>query len=293
MKNLLLAILVVALMATAVFAADQGKQLSVAPDLRDGFMILNYNGNNRWQTGIECVLVRSKEGGEEERAYLSHECRAENVSADPFSHPGDYEFVGISTWNGNYLIRSGSCFYGFNPFSSSRRNTFGPTYEKTSQIFLVSCKNREAHYLSFDEALELLQQNFGNGYKKLYIKATFKRSGYKYTIYAPANYINFPSADNVTKKYLQPISGYVLYEDSGRFFISYIVCHITDSLPTVIQFKVRDKASFVSTKEPHGITYPIFHIFDKPIFSKFFVMEGFYRTERMGPEEAQCEFFYY
>ena len=165
---------------------------TVVPDLEDGFMVLHYDARNRYQTGIECVLVRQKDDGEEERAYLSHECRAEAVSEDPFSHPGNYEFVAISTWTGNYNLRSGSSLFGFNPLRNLGGNLPDAAYEKTDRKNFVSCNDRTVNYLRFGEVIALLQQDFNSGYKKLYMEMSFRRSDCKYHLYAPCRYINFP-----------------------------------------------------------------------------------------------------
>ena len=55
------------------------------PDLENGFMLLNHNRANSWQTRIEAVLTKTDHDGVEKYAYLSHDCRSENVSEDPFT----------------------------------------------------------------------------------------------------------------------------------------------------------------------------------------------------------------
>ena len=88
-------------------------QSMTVPDLQDGFMVMGYDDPNRWQTGVECVLARRVPGQTEvQYAYLSHECRAEQVCEDPFGHRGEYEYVGVSTWADNYAIRSGPSVIG-------------------------------------------------------------------------------------------------------------------------------------------------------------------------------------
>ena len=102
------------------------------PDLEHGFMIMGVDNSNRWWTGIECVLARQAQGAAEpERAYLSHECRAEAVNEDPYSHPGIYEYVAISTWDGNFALRSGPKLVGVR--GPADRETIRPdaSYEST------------------------------------------------------------------------------------------------------------------------------------------------------------------
>ena len=266
---------------------------TVAPDLQDGFMVLNYDKNNRWQTGIECVLERRKNDEELERTYLSHECRAEAVNDDPFSHPGNHEFVCISTWTGNYILRSGSSLYGFNPIKNLRKKYYKKTYQRVNNKFFVSCNDRNVQYLTFDEVITFLQQNFDSGYKTLYMELTFRQFGCKYVLYAPCRYINFPNPNYKTRKYLQPISGYVVYEKHDKFFISYVVSHVADGFTKAIQFRIRDQVDFIETKNHSSRMFRFFHVLNKVFFSAFFVTDDFCRIAKINDKEIQCKFFCY
>ena len=265
---------------------------TIAPDLQDGFMVLNEDKNNCWQTGIECVLVRLKNDEEEERAYLSHECRAEQVSDDPFGHCGNYEFVGISTWTGNYTFRSGSSLFSFNPIKNFRKKIPEGCYQRTDNKYFISCNDRNIQYLDFDEVITFLQQKFQSGYKKLYMELKFCQFGYKYVLYAPCRYINFPNPNDKIRKYLQPISGYVLYEKHDKFFISYVVSHVANGLTKAIQFKIRDRVDFIETKSNFKM-FKLFKVLNKVLFSAFFVTHDFCRTDKINDEEMQCNFFCY
>ena len=165
------------------------------PDLQNGFMLLNYNTANRWQTRIKAVLVKEGSDGKEKYAYLSHECRAEYVSEDPFSH-ADEEYCGISTWSGNYLMGAGSSLFRENSKYQTR---------KTDNKHVVSCEKRNAQLLRFDEVLSSLQTDFRYGYKQLYTELIYTHLGATYRLYTQCRYLNYPNPRLETKKYLQPV----------------------------------------------------------------------------------------
>ena len=268
-------------------------KMATVPDLQNGFMILNYNRPNRWQTEIECVLDRQKDDMEVKRAYLSHECRAEVVHEDPFSHPGNHEGVGISTWTGNYTLRSGPSVFGLNPFKNIKKEGPVAAYTKKDSEPLISCVDRKVQYLRFEETIELLQSDFDGIYKKLYMELSYCQSGYDYKLYAPCRYLNFPNPESEGRKYLQPISGYVLYEKNNQFYISYVVSHVTDGITKSIQFKVRDKISFIEAKFHNHKYFKLFRMLDKYVFSAFFLTHDFYRTEKVNEGPIRCRFFCY
>ncbi len=164
----------------------------MVPDFENGYMVMGHDTSNRWRTEIECVLARSKDGAKEEYAYLSHECRAENVSSEIFDDRS-YEFVAAKTWNGVYYLRGGSYNYGFNPLNNLRKKRPECVYEKLpdDNIF-VHCPKRRPRYLDFNEALDILQTEGDGKQIKLYIEATFQHSGFNYTLYAPSKYTNYP-----------------------------------------------------------------------------------------------------
>ena len=212
------------------------------PDLERGFMIMNPDSPNRWWTGIECVLARQVQGTDgSQRAYLSHECRAEAVNEDPYSHPGVYEYVAISTWDGNYALRSGPRLVGVR--GPADRETVRPDadYEKTDMQIVVTSPDRDVTPLSFTTVKEMLQGEFPTGHRKLHMAISYRQDGSEYTLYAPCRYINFPHPVKASRSYLQPISGYVLYEKEGRFATAYVVSYVEDGGPKSLQFKVRDR----------------------------------------------------
>jgi len=212
-----------------------------APDLQNGFMIMQPEGPNRWCTGVECVLVRkSSDYAQPEAAYLSHECRAEAVHADPYAHPGVYEYVAISTWSGNYALRSGPSLTGVDGASEEDATASDVSHEQIDMGIKVTCPERDVRPLAFGEVLSMLQSDSQAGFRSPFMGISYRRDSFAYTLYAPCRYINFPHPVKEPRSYLQPISGYVLYEEGGRFYTAYVVTYIEGGDPKSLQFKVRE-----------------------------------------------------
>jgi hypothetical protein len=236
----------------------------LVPDLKDGFIILNVDAPNRWWTGVECVLTRESPcGGEPQRAYLSHECRAEAVNEDPFSHPGVYEYVAASTWEGNFALRAGPDMVGVCGPGAREVDRATAAYEATDMPIAVTCPQREAQGRSFDDVLNMLRSGFADGHEKLHMAVSYRQDGGDCTLHAPCRYINFPHPD-ADRPYLQPISGQVLYEKGGRFHVAYVVTYIENGRPLALQFRIR-----------HARTHE------------------FSEVERIDVAGAACEFFVY
>lgn len=241
------------------------------PDLENGFIILNLDCANRWYTGIECVLARQAPGETDpQRAFLSQECRAELVNEDPYSHPGMYEYVAISTWDGNYALRSGPMLAGVRGPADGDTVRPDASYEKVEMRIAVTCPERDVRQIPFDELKQSLQTDFAAGYRKPYMAISYWQGENAYTLVAPCRYINFPHPTKADRSYLQPISGYVLYEKDGKFFTAYVVTYIEDGNAKSVQFKVRDRysAGDLATHE-------------------------FCREERIENPRMTCEFFAY
>lgn len=215
----------------------------MVPDLKNGFIILNVDGPNRWWTGVQSVLARREPGAEQEQnAYLSHECRAEHVGEDPYSHPGIYEYVAARTWSGNLALRAGPNLLGVKGSDADEMDRQSAAYESIDMAIDVTCEQREVSQLTCDEVRRILQTGFAGGHETLYMSISYRLQEIDYTLHAPCRYINFPNPET-TRSYLQPISGQVLYERGGRFFVAYVVTYIEDGSPRSLQFRVRNTAT--------------------------------------------------
>ena len=261
-------------------------------DLENGYMVIGagrIDGNNRWQTSVECILARINGHNEKQYAWLSHECRSESVSPDIFDYQ-NYEFVVVKGWNGTVNLRSGSYNYGFNPI----RNYLGKVPETTHEIsdigVEVYCKPRKAKVLGFDEALEFFQKEDESKSNKIYMLVEYETGSHKYELYAPCRYTNYPQSTK-NGKYFQPISGYVLFEDQERFYLSYVAAHIREDGTKAVEFRVREMTSFINTKNNGSRLYPVFKLLDFLLLRFFLVMDDFTRIEKF--HNAKCTLFVY
>lgn len=261
------------------------------PDLETGYMVMGHDTPNRWRTKIECVLARISEGREAEYSYLSHECRAEALSSKIFDSR-NYEFVAVKTWNGVFYLRGGSYNYGFNPLKNLRKKTPECVYEKMpdSNIF-VYCLQRSPRYLGFDEALTILQSETPSQQENLFIEVTFRQSGFNYTLYAPGRYINYPHPELGEDMFIQPISGFVLYEENDIVHISYVATHMRKSGVESVEFRARDMVSFIETKNKGSRIFPFFNLINKMALSSFLVTDDFCLKRRFP--DGNCRLFVY
>ena len=256
-------------------------QTTIVPDLADGHIILNHNTDNRWQTRIEAVLTRQVAGREEDEqySYLSHECRSEDVSEDPFQHE-DSEYLGISTWDGNYILGAGSSLFRKNP-------KFYP--RKTDNIHLVTCPPRQATFLNFDDVLDSLQTDCKNGYTNLYVKFEYQIGKSKYKIYTPCRYLNFPNPRKQLKRYLQPICGYVLFEQDDKFYLAYVVAYIEAGATKTIQFRLSEQTNYFSTINGSGWKLRAI----RKITHALLFTRGFCRVVNPSNKNVRCQFFHF
>ena len=244
---------------------------------------------NRWQTSVECVLSRTNSHDEKQYAWLSHECRSEHLSPHIFDDEY-YEFVVVKGWNGTVYLRGGSYNYGFNPIKNFLGEAPQTTHENGDLGVEVYCKERKARKLGFDEALEFFQKEDENKTNKIYMAVEYEKGSHKYELLAPCRYTNYPHSSK-NEKYLQPISGYVLFEDQERFFLSYVAAHIRKDGTKSIEFRVREMTSFINTKNKRSRLYRVFKLLDFLFLRFFFVTDDFTRTEKV--HNAKCTLFVY
>lgn len=258
-------------------------------DLENGYMVIG-SEKNLWQTGVECVLARTVENNEIQYAWLSHECRGESVSPDIFGTHQNYEVVYIKAWNGHVSLRSGSSIYGFNPIRNFLGNASKTTHTIGDHGVKINCKMRKARRLNFAEALEFFQKEDEDKTNKVYMLTEYEIGSYKYELYAPCRLTNYPPSLR-DEKYLQPISGYVLFEDREKFHLSYVAAHIREDGTKSVEFRVREMTSFINTKNKGSRLYPIFKLLDFLFLRFFFVMDDFVRIEKF--HNGKCTLFVY
>ncbi len=244
----------------------------VVPDLEDGHIVYNSGGNsggptpgNAWLTTVESALQRHAMGPSQ-MAYLGKECRAESVGEAPFDDRGNYEFVGLKGFDGNYIIRHG--------VNLSVEHEYQKITAEAVQLgfdFDVRAPQRIAQKIEFGEVLDMLQSWTSKPVRRLYVRVTYRHGGETFSIFTRCRYINFPRSVSEPNPYLQPISGRVLIWDDGRLHLAYIVFHLRAGKVEGLQFKVLGRANF-------GVELAI---------------SDFVRTLLIDADTATADFFYY
>jgi len=211
------------------------------PDLVNGYVtVAAFNPANNWTTPIEAVLI--KHGAQTSVAYLTHECRAESVSAEGiFREENVHEFCVVVGWEGESIcLRSGLRLSGSRYFDLLGR---------TKAVFRndVVVGESPVEVLSYDDALDLMRNPERRGVSRnLFLKVDFSHGQECYELLAPARYINFPNKQ-LEASYLQPISGYVLFEDAGELKLAYVACYMTRH-GTRVEFVTRKHESLGKIK---------------------------------------------
>ena len=233
------------------------------PDLENGFMVMGDKIDYRWRTTIQSVLAKDNAS-----AYLAHHCLAEIISEDPFSHPGIYEAAIIDTWSGQYILRS---------------NLVNDKFIYGIKVF---CNKIKVEYLSFEQVIKLIEED---SFRKIYMELTYKQDGSEYRLYTPCHYINFSKK----RGFIQPISGYVLYEKDDKFHMAYVVTYIKDGSCKAIQFRMRMK--YFDLKGKIGKLATLFRMLEKykklNLNNRFFKGIDFYGLVKI--KGGECRFFYY
>jgi len=260
-----------------------------APDLQHGFLRLG-SEENYWQTPIECLLTRRKGSDEKEIACLSHECRAESVSDNIFGSHGNYEFVIIHGWDETVSARSGIQNFGFNPIDNFRRQPPETNYVRGPKSSKAFYKEREITPLSLDEALTFLHKRNEETTMSLFMKVEYEKDDYTYELFAPCKYINY-SAPGRKPGYIQPIVGYVLFDDGDKFLMSYVAAHIRENVTQTVEFRIRELTTVVDAKNKNSRAFPFFKILDLFFLRFFFLTDDFTRIKRF--RDATCTLFVY
>ena len=257
-------------------------------DLENGYMVTGES--NLWQTDVKCILARTNGQNEKQYAWLSQECRAESVSPDIFGTSENYEFVVIKGWNGFVSLRSGSSNYDFNPIRNFLGKAPETTYIIGGSAVEAHCNMRKVRILNFDEALEFFQKEDESKTNKIYMLIEYEIGSCKYELYAPCRYTNYPQTLS-NEKYLQPNSGYVLFEEREKFYLSYVAAHLREDGTRSVEFRIREMTSFINTKNKSSRLYPVFNLLDFLFLRFFFVMDDFTRIKKF--HNAKCALFVY
>lgn len=186
----------------------------------ESFIFFNKSLSNSWRSKIRS-LIKDKFS----TYFLTTECRAEQISSKPFSHPSITEFCPIVGLNNKVIyIRN-------QPFLKGDDFTYHNYQVQIKNKKNLSLKLSYSNYtlVRFEDLFELMKSNSN---KKIYLSINYYFQKKFFEIFFEANYINFNY-----KKYLQPIIGYIPFIYNNKFFISYIAFNQTKD--GLINFDVR------------------------------------------------------
>lgn len=259
------------------------------PDLLRGSMILAYDRPNRWITEIQAVLEMVTHGGEKRSAFLSHECRAENVLGvkDPIPEKilfAPYECVILKGWDHATAFRSGAYAYPVNPFA--KLHSFNTEFPYSIQTL---CKPTPVRFYDFDDIYNALQKE-QHSIKKLFMRVNWSLGEFDFHLYAPCRYINYRNPNHASKgpRYLQPISGYVIYYDLKKFYIAYVVISLMEGRVHRAEFCLRDTTHFFDLKQEGFGNACLRTLTQLPLIKKLFAVDEFSKNITV---EANCQIF--
>lgn len=158
---------------------------------------------------------------DKDKAFLATNCRAEEVTNDGNIFGGKFADVSIvKGFDEDHVIRDGVGIY--HPFRRLQMEKLH--YHKYEGGVRVVGKDRNIKIWDVKDVLQALQNGCEGNY--FYWSIKYSNNGNKYELTTLCRYINFSRAGTAAG-YIQPISGYTIYNDGKRFYISYVVANIT------------------------------------------------------------------
>jgi hypothetical protein len=247
------------------------------PDILDGYALVGTDRKNSWRTEIRSMLTREMSTGQD-ISYLTHECRAEHIGASIFTGKL-YEFAIVCTTNQNYALRYGAANYGF------RQRSQQPVIEPVDLEVEINAPLRKITRLSLEEAIDFARN--GNT-SRLFMKIEYELGGENYICLTPCRYINFPNISLTDKIYIQPISGYTLFNNGKKLMTSYIATYVSPEF-TNIEVISRDQISLLDIKASLGIVGAALQTILYP-FKAAFMTDEFHAVTRLS---GKVEIFTY
>lgn len=281
---------------------DKAYPQGVAPDLLNGFMVNTHTYFNRFQTFIDCALFSAEPDGRQGYAYLSSRCRPESIGQDAiFLDDNLYDFAAIETSEGTLALHAGSSQASRNFLGRACKHYVAPTAHPSR----VECRQRPVSDLGFDEVLGELQAPSEGRDNHLYLRCDWMDGTTSRTLFAPCRYINFPNPDLDHRKlweakpnyarhedrYIQPISGPVLFPMNGTYYQAYVAAHIDSSGTRRVEFILMDSISFFDLRR---LGRPAVRALRRWL-SNSFVGRYFnlFDYHRVVPVSGQCRIFRY
>lgn len=202
--------------------------MEMAPDIPNGYVVNGVEANNSWSTRIQCVLVNEKDASQ--TAYLSQECRFENV---PFMAENSSSVPDIIKTQSPYRFLTytqNGLFHQF-PDSDTPCRFSHPTIDLGGRFLIPAisgpdwtsqayCAQKEIEPIGLAELLEgLNDRTIAAGH--IHVRIALDDG---LVMYFPAGYINFSNRGIEPAKYIQSISGDVLFPVEDTLACGYIVC---------------------------------------------------------------------
>ena len=203
---------------------------------------------NCWRANVKSILF-----SKDKSFILTKECRSEKISlSNPFDHPDRNEIMALIENDQVYILRSHSI-------------VLNSKYEITREDKIKAIKNlpeKNFKTLEFKKAHTLISSR---KIKNIICKLDYKLDNQSYSLISKCEYINF-NIQSSSKKYLQPIIGYVPFILKGEKKVAYVACNLNEEKNSDIFFIVRDRTYIFNTKKNSFFTNFIKKILNHCVF---------------------------
>ena len=185
-----------------------------------------------WRADIQSVLINEDEN---KTYYLVKECRAEEISKNPFqltdknkkTHNGRYEFLVIAENGGmKHFFRSPSIY---------NQGVYLKTDLKRIQPEIME-ELDEIKSLKPEEVLEILRKREKIN---IFCKIQYELKQTTYSLISKCKFINFSDNSGKRENYLQPILGYLPFEMDGKIYVSYAAKYLSPQMDGDLDFLLR------------------------------------------------------
>ncbi len=207
-------------------------------DLENSYVYFNCGEVNCWRGAIKSTLTNITDN---KTYYLTKECRAEIIGQYPFKHQSNSEIcIIVKDKDCKYAIRDNPIFK--NDDFDNHHYHMVSLKESNDEVILTKT-NYEL--LDYENILEHL---YNRTLENIYLNLDYTFQNKKYSIFSKVEYLNFPGSmvDKKTEKnrtldtnYLQPIIGYVPFENNGKIHIAYVARYISQNLQGNLEFRLR------------------------------------------------------
>ena len=203
---------------------------------------------NCWRANVKSILF-----SKDKNFILTKECRSERMSSsNPFELPERNEVMALIENDLVYILRSHSI-------------SLNSRYEITREDKIKAIKNlpeKNFNALEFKKAHALISSR---KVKNVICKLDYKLDNQSYSLVSKCEYINF-NIQSSTKKYLQPIIGYVPFILKDEKKVAYVVCNLNEEKNSDIFFIVRDRTYIFNIEKNSFFTNCIKKILNHCLF---------------------------